>query len=87
MQYTAIGRQLGYAGYMLCDNLAFLDALGAWKSERGKEMGVRAYQFWLVGLVCSVVGGVYKTAELRMRESEVNRSQGEGAVEMKMIQR
>jgi len=87
-----VGRQLGYAGYMLCDNAAFLDQVGAWKSETGKVAARRASQFWLMGLACSAVGAGWQTVALRIKESEVrsgsaNGEKGEEAVELKKIAR
>ena len=77
---------------MFCDNAAFLDQVGAWKSETGKVAARRASQFWLMGLACSAVGAGWQTVVVGMRESEVRSGsakaeKGEEAVELKMIAR
>jgi len=77
---------------MLCDNAAFLDQVGAWKSETGKVAARRASQFWLMGLACSAVGASWQTVTLRLRENEVRSGsataeKGEDAVELKKIAR
>lgn len=82
-----MGRQLGYAGYMLLDSMTFLDAAGVYKTARAKTWQKEAYRCWFWGIACSVVMGAWKNVQLGRRENEVNRSQGEGAVELKMIQK
>jgi len=77
---------------MLCDNAAFLDQVGAWKSETGRVAARRASQFWLMGLACSAVGAGWQTVALRIKESEVRggsatAEKGEEAVELKKIAR
>jgi len=77
---------------MLCDNAAFLDQVGAWKSETGKVAARRASQFWLMGLACSAVGAGWQTVALRIKEGEVRSGsataeKGEEAVELKKIAR
>lgn len=59
LKYLAVGRQLGYAGYTLMDNLTYLDFAGVRKFESAKRMQREAYKAWVAGLVCNVAAGLY----------------------------
>lgn len=74
---------------MTLDSVTFLDNIGAWKmkGDRGKVLAKEAYRFWFGGLLCSALAGVYKVYQLNGRESGVTGEKGEGAVELKTIQR
>jgi len=74
---------------MTLDSVTFLDNIGAWrmKGDRGKMLAREAYRWWLGGLVCSALAGVYKVYELNGRQAGVSGEKGEGAVELKTIQR
>jgi peroxin-11B len=86
LKYAAVGRQLGYAGYLTLDLLTLPAAVGFWPAtERTKRIQRQAYQFWAYGLACSVVAGAYKLYRLREREARVDRKEGDGAVESKRI--
>lgn len=87
LRYCAIGRQLGYAGYMVFDNLSFLDASGIKKSDAGKRAQVLAYKAWFTGLSFNAIAGVYQLYVLRQREANANRKEGEGRVEVGRVQR
>lgn len=89
LRFCAMGRQLGYAGYMSADNVHFLHAAGIRKFE-GKTaawMQERAYMSWFVGLSFNVFAGLYQLFRLRERERGVDRREGEGVVEGKRIER
>ncbi|KAI8631324.1 peroxisomal biogenesis factor 11 [Xylariaceae sp. FL1651] len=85
LRYAAVGRQLGYAGYLTADLLTVPDSLGIRKWDGAKRAGREAYRFWVVGLACSVVAQIYTLHKLREREARVDRKEGEGVVESKKI--
>jgi peroxin-11B len=85
LKYAALGRQLGYAGYLTADMLTVPDAFGIRKWEGAKRAGREAQRFWVVGLACSVVAQLYTLRVLSERESRVDRKEGEGVVESKKI--
>ncbi|CAN8098432.1 unnamed protein product [Discula destructiva] len=85
LKYAAVGRQLGYAGYLTLDMATVLDAAGIRKSESAKKWQREAFRFWAVGLMCSVVAQTYTLYQLRAREAKVDKKEGEGVVESKRI--
>lgn len=86
LRYAAVGRQLGYAGYLTLDMATIPDAIGAWPAGPGaKRLQREAYRFWAMGLLCSVVAQTYSLYRLREREAKVDRKEGEGVVESKRI--
>ncbi|KAI3324262.1 peroxisomal biogenesis factor 11 [Xylariaceae sp. AK1471] len=85
LKYAALGRQLGYAGYLTADMLTVPDAFGIKKWEGAKRAGREAQRFWVMGLACSVVAQSYTLYKLREREARVDRKEGEGVVESKKI--
>ncbi|KAH8164054.1 hypothetical protein CIB48_g4188 [Xylaria polymorpha] len=85
LKYAALGRQLGYAGYLTADMLTVPTALGIKKWDGATRAGREAYRFWTIGLACSVVAQVYTLYQLRLREAKVDKKEGEGVVEAKKI--
>jgi len=85
LRYTAVGRQLGYAGYLTLDLATLLDATGIRKSPSAKRFQQEAFRFWAMGLACSVVAQTYTLYQLQQREARVDRKEGEGVVESKRI--
>ncbi|KAI0867456.1 peroxisomal biogenesis factor 11 [Hypoxylon argillaceum] len=85
LKYAALGRQIGYAGYLTADMLTVPTALGVRKWEGAQRAGREAYRFWTVGLACSVVAQAYTLYQLRRREARVDKKEGEGVVEAKKI--
>lgn len=85
LRYAALGRQLGYAGYLTADMLTVPTTLGIKKWEGAQRAGREAYRFWTVGLACSVVAQLYTLYQLRQREAKVDKKEGEGVVEAKKI--
>lgn len=85
LRYAAVGRQMGYAGYLTLDMATVLDAAGIRKSGSAKKFQKEAYRFWAMGLLCSVVAQTYTLYRLREREAKVDRKEGEGVVESKRI--
>ncbi|KAM0331726.1 hypothetical protein ACHAQA_003405 [Verticillium albo-atrum] len=85
LRYAAVGRQLGYAGYLSFDMATVLDAVGIRKSPRAKTLQREAYRFWAMGIACSIVAQVYTLYRLQQREARVDKKDGEGVVEGKRI--
>lgn len=85
LRYAAVGRQLGYAGYLSFDMATLLDATGIRKSKSAKKFQTEAYRFWAVGIMCSLVAQTYTLWRLRQREARVDKKEGEGVVESKRI--
>jgi peroxin-11B len=85
LKYTAVGRQLGYAGYLSLDSATVLDAAGIRKWQGAKRLQQEAYRFWAFGLTFSVVAQVYTLYRLKQREARVDKKDGEGVVESKRI--
>ncbi|TDZ24527.1 Peroxisomal membrane protein PMP30A [Colletotrichum sidae] len=85
LRYAAVGRQLGYAGYLTFDAATVLDAVGIKKWEGAKRLQKEAYRFWAMGLICSVVAQTYTLYRLQQREAKVDKKEGEGVVQSKRI--
>ena len=85
LRYAALGRQVGYAGYLSFDAVSLPDALGVRKWEGAKTAQRQAYRCWAVGLVFSVAAQVYTLYQLKQREARIDRKDGEGVVESKRI--
>ncbi|KAF2963195.1 hypothetical protein GQX73_g10376 [Xylaria multiplex] len=85
LKYAALGRQLGYAGYLTADALTVPTALNIRKWDGAARAGREAQRFWVVGLACSVVAQLYTLHQLRQREAELDLKEGEGVVEAKKI--
>jgi peroxin-11B len=86
VKYLAVGRQLGYAFYMLLDNLTYPDVSGIRKFEAAARLQKEAYRAWAVGLACNVVAGVYALYNLRVAEQkQVESGDAEKAVEGKRL--
>jgi hypothetical protein len=87
LRYLAIGRQLGYAGYLTIDTITVVDTIGVKKLASAKRLQDSAYKAWGAGLACSAVAGVYTLFRLREQEKGVNLKEGEGAVEAKKLEK
>lgn len=77
LKVLQVGRQLGYAGYMLMDNIAYFDQVGVKKFEGAVRVQREAYRAWLVGLSCNIAAGLFQLWQLRVRSQK----QTEGAEE------
>ncbi|RDW85636.1 hypothetical protein BP5796_03961 [Coleophoma crateriformis] len=87
VKYCAVGRQLGYAGYLTFDMATVLDAAGIRKSPATKNLQTQAYRFWFMGLLFSTISGSYKLYSLRQQEGRINKEDGEGVVASKRIEK
>jgi len=87
LRHLAVGRQLGYAGYLGLETIATVDALGIKKFAAAKRLQNSAYRAWFAGLLCSLSAGFYTLWRLQQKEKTVDRKEGEGVVEAKKIER
>jgi peroxin-11B len=88
LRFTAVGRQLGYAMYMLLDNTCVLDATGIRKFSSAPRIGREAYKAWFTGLSFSIASGVYSYYNLSLRQKSVTGSSDpEKVVEMKKVEK
>ncbi|CAI7588818.1 unnamed protein product [Penicillium bialowiezense] len=87
LKYLAIGRQLGYAGYLTLDAVTVIDAIGVRKLASAKRLQESAYRSWAAGLIFSAVAGVYTLVRLQEKEKTIDRKEGEGVVEAKKIEK
>ncbi len=87
VKYCAVGRQLGYAGYLSLDALTFLDAAGIRKSPATKRLQQEAYRCWMIGLLFSTLSGAYSLYSLRQQQARIDKKDGEGVVASKRIEK
>lgn len=90
LRYTAIGRQLGYAGYMLFDNATVLDATSIRKFNASQRLLREGYRAWFTGISFSIVSSLYSLYRLRERSLKLSSSkaaEAEPVVEEKKIAR
>jgi len=87
LRNAAIGRQLGYAGYLTFDSITLVDALGVRKFEAAKRLSQEAARCWFAGLSCSVFASAYALYLLREKEAKLSKEDGESVVEGKKIQK
>ena len=66
---TAVGRQLGYAFYLILDALQWMQGAKAvrFEKETAQKISKNAVRFWLIGLTFSLISGVYKSHQLAQR--------------------
>lgn len=84
VRYLTAARQLGYAGYMTCDTMTYLDVAGVRPSEAAKRFQKQASKFWLAGLSFSVLNGLYA---LYQSKAIVQSSDAEKTVEIKAAEK
>ncbi|KAI9800952.1 MAG: Peroxisomal membrane protein PMP27 [Piccolia ochrophora] len=87
LRYCAVGRQLGYAVYLSLDTITYLDAASIRPSPAAKSLQRNAYRAWLVGLLFSAASGTYTLQRLASRQAALSKKDGEGAVELKRVER
>lgn len=86
VKYLAVGRQLGYAFYMLLDNLSYPDVAGIKKFNAAARLQKEAYRAWAVGLACNVAAGLYALYNLRIAaQKQEGSGDAEKAVEVKKL--
>ncbi len=87
VKYCAVGRQLGYAGYLSFDAITYLDAAGIRKSPTTQRLQREAYRFWMIGLIFSTISGTYSLYQLRQQSLKIDKKDGEGVVASKTIEK
>ncbi|PLB55503.1 putative peroxisomal biogenesis factor [Aspergillus steynii IBT 23096] len=87
LRYLAVGRQLGYAGYLTLDSITVIDAIGVRKLAAAKRLQDNAYRSWMAGLVCSAIASVYTIWRLQEKAKTIDRKEGEGVVEAKKLEK
>ncbi|KAL3479921.1 peroxisomal biogenesis factor 11 [Aspergillus californicus] len=87
LRYLAIGRQLGYAGYLSLDTITAVDTIGIRKLEGAKRLQDSAYRAWMSGVLCSALAGAYTLWRLNDKAKTLDLKEGEGVVEAKKIEK
>lgn len=87
LRYLAVGRQLGYAGYLTLDNIAVIDTIGIRKLSSAKRLQDNAYRSWFAGLICSAIASVYTMWRLQEKAKTIDLKEGEGVVEAKKLEK
>lgn len=87
LRFTTIGRQLGYAFYMLLDNACVLDATGIRKFGAAPRLLREGYRAWFLGLSFSIASGLYSFYGLTARKKAIEASgDPEKVVEKKKVE-
>lgn len=86
LRVTTIGRQLGYAFYMLCDNACVLDATNIRKHSLAARLTREGYRAWFTGISFSIASGIYSYYNLLQRAKTITSSADpEKVVEKKKV--
>ncbi|PIG80030.1 peroxin PEX11-2 [Aspergillus arachidicola] len=59
LKYLAIGGQLGFAGYLVFDNITTIKAIGIHKLPWAERLDILADKFWAAGLIFSIMACLY----------------------------
>ncbi|KAH7397480.1 peroxisomal biogenesis factor 11 [Pyrenochaeta sp. MPI-SDFR-AT-0127] len=88
LRFTAVGRQLGYAFYMLCDNACVLDATNIRKFSASTRLLREGYRAWFTGISFSIASGLYSYYGLSLRSKAIQSSSDpEKVVEKKKVEK
>jgi hypothetical protein len=88
IRFTSVGRQLGYAFYMLFDSVNILDATGIKKFSHSTRLLREANRAWFSGLAFSILQSLYALYGLRARSAVVSASSDpEKVVERKKVEK
>ncbi|TPX37108.1 hypothetical protein SmJEL517_g00900 [Synchytrium microbalum] len=60
VRFTTAGKLSGLALWLTYDNLGWANTVGIVKLSNPKDITEKAMQAWMFGLVCSIIGGIYK---------------------------
>ncbi|GAA5854655.1 hypothetical protein JCM8547_004925 [Rhodosporidiobolus lusitaniae] len=79
LKLTAVGRQLGYAGYLFNDMLVWLHTakVRPFTAPTAHTLNQRAAKLWFTGIAFSIVSSVYRLVDLRRREQFAARARGD----------
>jgi len=70
LRYLAVGRQLGYAGYLTFDIPTYLHAAGIKTFSQVQKLQKIAFQFWLAGLLCNIASAGYTLQTVYANKTE-----------------
>ncbi|KAL5398500.1 hypothetical protein PMIN02_001369 [Paraphaeosphaeria minitans] len=90
LRYTTVGRQLGYAVYMLADSAIVLDAANIYKYPASARLVREGNKAWFTGITFSILSSLYQLYCLRQRSAKLSSSkaaEAEPVVEAKKIAR
>lgn len=81
-QFTTIGRQLSYFGYLSLDMIVWLNAIKFLRltPEKAKKVNQTSQRFWLTGIAFSIICGLSKTARLAQDIQKLKAGTSEKAV-------
>lgn len=84
LKFTALGRQLGYAGYLFNDMLVWAHTakVRPLAADRYAKIQQRAARLWFTGIAFSIVSSLYKVVGLNAREKAVARPRGDAEKEV-----
>ncbi|KAK4696965.1 hypothetical protein P7C71_g1024, partial [Lecanoromycetidae sp. Uapishka_2] len=85
LKYCAVGRQLGYAGYLTLDTITYFDAAGIRPMAGAKRLQQEAYKAWFAGLSFNIVAGLYTLWQIRQKEQSIDKNDGESVVDSKKL--
>lgn len=83
--YVSRGMRGLYGRVSDADSTTQLDTAGIRPMASAKRLQKEAYRAWFVGLVFNTVAGAYTLWQLRQREQNIDKKEGEGVVESKKI--
>ncbi|POY74121.1 hypothetical protein BMF94_2933 [Rhodotorula taiwanensis] len=93
LKFTTVGRQLGYAGYLINDTLVWLHTakVRPFSAPTIATIQQRAARLWFTGIAFSLVSSLYKLYGLQQRQQAVSRAQGlsekgEKSADLRLIQ-
>jgi len=88
LRFTTVGRQLGYAFYMLLDNACVLDATNIKKFAAAPRLLREGYRAWFAGLSFSIASGLYSYYNLQLRSKAIKESSDpEKVVESRKVEK
>jgi len=75
VRVTAIGRQLGYALYLVHDTLAWTNGAKVYTFEKPtmERINKNAARFWFTGILFSIISSLYKTRDLYVKTLKANK--------------
>ncbi|KAL8290179.1 hypothetical protein RQP46_003118 [Phenoliferia psychrophenolica] len=75
LKFTTLGRQIGYAGYLVNDMLiwAHTAKVRPFTAPTIAAINQRAARMWLSGIIFSIISSIYKLTALRSREAAARR--------------
>ena len=67
IKYAAVLRQCCYGAFLSFDTASYLDSTKIMKFKNAKDIQKRAFQFWALGIMASIVSGTYSLYKLHLR--------------------